>query len=261
MSTETNNAVIVITAADSKVVTSIKSYVSALDKVEGGYNNIAKETGKVAARMGLQTPAQVSDLLRLSYYEAEGSVTEAEKLATLNQYKSDISNLTTLVMPSPIKEGKGKDTVIKVSSADLIAARDKAWEYNDKLPKGGRRNLRIGQKTVLAIVRGQTTVDYEIGIKNGTIKPKVEEKKSEGSAGASGATTASESDTSEGGANSPEQQAAQVPQPKDGEQPVIGNARDTLRAAIRNIQKVFVEQHNIPAADVKAIFEEEVAKF
>ena len=269
--TGTTTTPVVVTTADSKVVASIASYVKAQNAVDSGYNNIAKEVIKVAARMGLSTSEQVSTLIRLSFFEQNGMGElpddNADKAAYADSIRSDVSNLTTLSLPREVK----KDGKVQFTVEQLVEARDKAFAYNDKLPKDCRRNLRIGQKSMLAIVRGQEDVDNIIGVKEGRIKPVDKAAAATptsaadtGSASSSPANGSGSVTSQQGDANSPEQQQAAVPgatisAPTEGEKP-IGNPRDLLRATIRTMKNTYTGNLGLTLDVFREIVTDELSK-
>ena len=257
MSTNTTTTSAVIVKADAKIVSEIKTYVTAQSNVLRGYNGIVKAAVPVVARLGLTESEQVSELIRLSFYEQHGPfASEAEQAAYADQIKFDVSNMTTLILPRPIKEGKGKDVKVVKTTEELAAARDKALAYNDKLPKGCRPNLFIGQKSMLDIVRGKVDVDYVIGVKDGSIVPaKVETSQP------AAAQPAAQAAATESSANAPEGQQAEVPQPQpqDGEKP-LANSEDMLRSAMRTLWTAYHTNHGMALDRFKTIAADELSK-
>lgn len=254
VSTTTTPAIIV--KADAAVIKSIASFLSleakaeaAVAASEGGYIGIAKATLPVVARQGYTDKGQVSQLLLLSFLSQAGVAelddNDPKKVEVMDRHKSNISNLTSIIMPK---------------TPELATARDTAFAYNDRLPKDCRPNLRIGQKHILAIVRGNSTVDDVIAVKEGrTPSAPTAANPSAASVGVN-ATATPEKGT---GDVSTQPAPGTVPQPEASNTTgvITATPADAFRHVLRTMLPNYVNNLGMSKDDVKAVLTEELERF
>lgn len=260
VSTSTDTKPEVIVTADASVIKAIASYLTLSAKAEAavmaaevsGYIGIARSAIPVVARQGYTDKAQVKQLLDLSFLSQAGVLELADndpkKVEVLERRKSDVSNLTAIIAPK---------------SKDLADARDKAFKYNDSLPKDCRPNLRIGQKHILAIVRGNTSVDDVIAIKEGR-EPAKPTPANGGTSAAAAGVNATASPTPTGTtANAEAGVTSQngVPQPEPGSGVTVSNPADAFRHLFRTMLNNYQNNMGVDKDTLATVAKEELNTF
>lgn len=267
----TNTTTEVTIKTDAKTVESISNFYSlktkaeeAADKAESGYVNIAVTAIPAAQRMGLSKPNDVSEFLRLCY-RAQANLLEPkpnqsqvafEKEAAdfLDSIRSDVSNLTSIIMPPGSKE---------IDAKTALAGRDAALAYNRSLPAKVKRNARIGQRPLLAIVRGKVHAADVIAEKKGEKPVNTPAKTTPASAADTGSAASTPTPaTKPGDANAPENQTPETPSPvsqgSEGSGLVVGDAESACRHLCRTAFVNYINNMGMSKETLRKVVLEEL---
>lgn len=248
MSTNTNTATKVVAKSASEVVKAYATFTDLSAKVDQSFLAVGLSGLTVAKRQGYTERQQVSDMFRLSIYEQEGVAElpddDAKKVAVADRIKTNVSLWTALVMC--------KDEAAQ-------GERDKAIAYNNALPKGHKPNLRIGQKLMLDICRGQVSADDTIAIKEGRPVSADSKARTSGQVAKTDDTKPA-AKTDETSTDAPTDATAQpaaaaLPQPSGDTKPV-GNPKDAMRANLRTACTAYEQNLGMTRQDIAAILRE-----